>query len=296
MSKSQELAREVKSFIIEQGADLVGIAPVDRFGQAPEGYRPNDYMPEACSVISLAVRIARGPCNTWGYYSKPGKSITPFLYFGGGALIDMEIGRIVNRAMKYLEDRGYQALAFPHSGDMTIYRWWGSQQGEAIADFSHKHAAVAAGLGEFGWHNLVITPEFGSRVRLSSVITTAPLETDKMYEGEPLCQPERCNWLCVKECPAQAISLTEGREAIVGGRKFHYAQIDRIRHFYGINGLVKGSGSLTGNAEIPAGRGDFKHLQQALANQRRRDKVLREGTSGFCSRCFRECPAPFVGN
>ena len=28
---------------------------------------------------------------------------------------------------------------------------------------SLRHSAVAAGLGEFGWHSIVLTPEFGSR-------------------------------------------------------------------------------------------------------------------------------------
>ena len=35
-----------------------------------------------------------------------------------------------------------------------------------LGDFSHKHAALAAGMGTFGWSNLFLTPEFGARVRL----------------------------------------------------------------------------------------------------------------------------------
>jgi hypothetical protein len=47
-------------------------------------------------------------------------------------------------------------------------RYWG--------DFSYKHAALAAGLGVFGWSNLILTPTYGARQRLISVVTEAPLD------------------------------------------------------------------------------------------------------------------------
>lgn len=77
-------------------------------------------------------------------------------------------------------------------------------------------AAVAAGLGELGHHGLLVTREFGSRVRLSAVTTNMPL---------PLDSPERIvsNGLgdfctrcgkCAASCPASAIeSGTVNHEA-----------------------------------------------------------------------------------
>jgi epoxyqueuosine reductase QueG len=40
----------------------------------------------------------------------------------------------------------------------------------AVADFSQRHAAVAAGVETFGRHNLVIHPRFGTRIGISSIL------------------------------------------------------------------------------------------------------------------------------
>ena len=52
--------------------------------------------------------------------------------------------------------------------------------------FSNRHAAVRAGLGEFGLNNVVVTPEYGPRVRFNSVITQAELEPSPLLK-EKVC-------------------------------------------------------------------------------------------------------------
>ncbi|MBI1987626.1 MAG: epoxyqueuosine reductase [Nitrospinae bacterium] len=73
-----------------------------------------------------------------------------------------------------------------------------------FGDFSHRHAAAAAGLGQFGRNTLLITPQFGPRVWLGSVITTAPLEATPVAAGLSPC----CNGChrCVEVCPVQALT------------------------------------------------------------------------------------------
>lgn len=48
---------KVKEIMKELGADLCGIASVDRFGDAPEGYHPLDVFPMCKSVISFGCRF-----------------------------------------------------------------------------------------------------------------------------------------------------------------------------------------------------------------------------------------------
>ena len=292
MKTDAKLTRGVESYMLGEGADLVGFATIDRFERAPQGHRPQDYLPDAASVISLAVRLADGVCDIWGHASEPGKTIGPYLFYGGGLLLSLELGRLANRVAKMLENMGYKAVMFPPAGEPSVYRWRATRQGESLGDFSHKHAAVAAGLGEFGWSNLVITAKFGPRVRLNSVITNAPLAPSPMYQGQPLCQPERCGYLCVRDCPAKALSPNESRTATIGGKDFTYARIDRLRHAYGISGLVQGSGSMRW-VEMPPGPLDYKQLREAQQGQGALDKVLLDGTTGFCGLCQHHCPAPF---
>jgi len=68
--------------------------------------------------------------------------------------------------------------------------------------FSHTHAAVKAWLGEIGLNGLFLSPQYGPRVHLGSVITTALLTPDPELEVQ-LC--DHC-LKCVNECPAKAIS------------------------------------------------------------------------------------------
>jgi epoxyqueuosine reductase len=65
--------------------------------------------------------------------------------------------------------------------------------------------AIDAGLGEQGKHGMLITPQFGSRVRLCKIITDLPLKDDNPIDFgvQEYCE-ENCN-KCVENCPASAI-------------------------------------------------------------------------------------------
>jgi hypothetical protein len=61
-----DLTQKVMDTLLEWGADLVGIAPVERFDGAPEGHRPTDFLPECKSVISIALHLFQGMADVWG--------------------------------------------------------------------------------------------------------------------------------------------------------------------------------------------------------------------------------------
>jgi len=290
-----KLTKEIKSFVISQGADMVGIAPIERFKNAPKGFGPRDYMPDATCVISMGVHLADGVCDTWGEYTEPGKSISPYLFYGYG-LVNLQLGHIADSAAKSLESKGFKSLTFPPTWAISMYRSIGLLPEHYIgADFSHRHAAVAAGLGEFGWNGLVLTPKYGARIRFNSIINNAPLVPNQMYQGPALCQPERCKHLCIKICPAKAFSPEDSVEIEIGGQSYRYAKFDMIRCMYGIYALVKGSGSF-GGVEIPSGPGDIGHYWKARKQQDGRDKMMLESCFGiicgdYCGRCLHKCPA-----
>ncbi|MGD8506583.1 MAG: 4Fe-4S double cluster binding domain-containing protein [Candidatus Bathyarchaeota archaeon] len=64
-----------------------------------------------------------------------------------------------------------------------------------------KTAAVRCGLGCQGKSTLLVTPNYGPRVRLISVLTTAELDADEPYK-EDLCKD--CE-KCVMACPTKAL-------------------------------------------------------------------------------------------
>ena len=64
--------------------------------------------------------------------------------------------------------------------------------------------AIQAGLGEYGRHGLLITPEFGPRLRLGKVFTDAPLIPDRprSFGVKQFC--DQCQ-RCARACPVKAI-------------------------------------------------------------------------------------------
>jgi epoxyqueuosine reductase len=66
-----------------------------------------------------------------------------------------------------------------------------------------KDAAVLAGLGCIGKNNLLLTPEFGPRVRLRAMLLDAELEPDGLMDFNPC---EGCDAPCMENCPPKAFS------------------------------------------------------------------------------------------
>jgi epoxyqueuosine reductase QueG len=220
------LTEEVKFKARQLGAKLVGIASADNFEGVPEGFHPRDTMKDATCVIVMGVPLLYGvvekatpfkPYETYIHehnwkWGMPNRSYA-MQYVSLNAKSDL-----MTQELSYmLEDKGYHCFPIPMS---TPCAGMGTEPSVAQVeytsegmekylrgDISHRHAAVIAGLGEFGLNNMLLTPEYGPRVRLTSVITTAPLVPDKPFSGK-VCigkqDPNKCK-ACVKACPFDVI-------------------------------------------------------------------------------------------
>jgi epoxyqueuosine reductase len=93
---------------------------------------------------------------------------------------------------------GYPSQAFPATVSQSALAALGHS---LSAPIPHKTVATRAGLGWIGKNALLITPQFGPRVRLASVLTQAPLPT-ALPVASGRCG--RCD-RCVSTCPAHAL-------------------------------------------------------------------------------------------
>lgn len=182
-------SREVKEIAYSLGAELCGIASLDRFAGAPEGYHPLDVWPACRSVISFACRFPAAAvfCGSDVVYTRVRNSIT------------VKMDAIALDLCIELEKRKVPCIPIP-----TNESQWDEKTGRFRSIVSQKHAAQAAGLGTIGRHSLLITPELGSMVWLGCVLCGAELEADPMRE--PLC--DGCG-KCVEVCPAHAMDGEE---------------------------------------------------------------------------------------
>lgn len=125
----------------------------------------------------------------------------------GYVLVNDLLDRLALRLSNLLEGRGYPGLFFPVTYGPAVSDFIRERIPSGWGLFSQRHAAVMAGLGEFGLNNVVVTPQYGPRIRFNSVITEAELMPSAFLAGK-VCLGESCS-ICVQNC-LDAISLREG--------------------------------------------------------------------------------------
>lgn len=174
----------LKGLSFDLGASLFGVARVASvretlFSLSPRGV---DSLPYVISLgFHLSDRIIEdiedGP--------------TP-LYFFHYQRVNILLDEMALRITSSIQNQGFDALPIPASQVID----WKRQLGH----ISHKHVAKEAGLGWIGRNNLLVNPEFGSRIRLVSILTDFPLKADGPIQGD--CGTCKA---CLPVCPTSAI-------------------------------------------------------------------------------------------
>jgi ferredoxin len=98
----------------------------------------------------------------------------------------------------FLRERGYRFFCIPPDSD----RIKGKFASRLYPLFTHKIAATSAGIGWIGRNGLLISPDFGPRLSLSTVLTDAPFIAGKPIETS-MCGDCR---LCMEFCPSNALT------------------------------------------------------------------------------------------
>lgn len=231
---AQELTDAVKQLAKHQGAVLVGVAPVERFDPmppvydaAPKGMHPKDFLPDAKSVISIAQPILNPVMDAPAVLANREMEMIPdYAKYEYLEIFYDRVGHMVHDLMlefigqvvgQYLMSRGYDAMIFPTTGlhpyveGMTDIETWEKPGASPLrytsGPFSHRHAATRAGLGEFGYNNLVLTREFGPRQRFNSILTDAELVPDPLI-SEPICLRDECK-LCLEACIMSCVTMRD---------------------------------------------------------------------------------------
>lgn len=181
-------AAEIKRIAKFFGADLCGITAYDprwtyaaRVDTRDMSAAPNDV--EATSVIVLGHQMDAALTQT--YPSALAGAATGREYSHEAA--------IVMQVAAYIRNLGYEATASMNDTGLVI------------------PYAVKAGLGEYARNQLVITPEFGPRLRFSKIYTTLPLAHDA---PRPMGVAKVCDICtrCADACPVKALPFDAPKE------------------------------------------------------------------------------------
>jgi epoxyqueuosine reductase len=188
-----DIKKAVLSEIRKLGMDAVGIADAGIVnGDAPEGFRPANYLPEATSVIIIGMIMPAGSIRA-SAAGRDGDILFMRSFWNSAQILDTAAHRIAIMLEKRF---GRRSIPLPTYSPMRLHN------GIPKGILSLKHMARIAGLGGIGRNSLLINPKMGNRLRLSGVLTEAFLSPDRPFSGDPC--PHGCS-LCVKACPVNAI-------------------------------------------------------------------------------------------
>jgi len=189
----QHFTQEMKGKL---DVELIGVASIEIPASRELKERASSLLPKAKSVMVVGKEIYKEvvsllrPSKEAGE-AEPGELLGPHSEYLNGRL-----NKAIYDLAGLFRKEGYRSLPLPAAGCPTDQRFLN-------AIFSYKQAAQLAGLGTIGRHSLLITQEFGPRVRLACLLTEA------LLEAHPLNQKDYCIDCdaCIRECPAQAIQV-----------------------------------------------------------------------------------------
>jgi len=191
-------AHEIKSTAFDLGADLCGVASVDRFSSAPKGFHPNDIYGDCHSVLVFAKRLPAG--------SLFASSCIPYTYIN--RLITEEVDDLTLTLSRKLDALGVKNVPVP-SDDPSEY--WEPDRSYARGILSLRHAGLLAGLGVLGKSTLLINDRLGNMMQLGALLLNEKLAGDPIATYE-VCK-ENCQ-LCIQSCPQSALDgITVNQQA-----------------------------------------------------------------------------------
>ncbi|MDL2295665.1 epoxyqueuosine reductase [Lachnospiraceae bacterium OttesenSCG-928-E19] len=204
-----ELTKELKELLQEKGAGLVGIGHM-------EGIKNCVFETGVSVAIPLPKNIVMDlrEAPTKEYYE---------MYYS----LNSRLNKIVTEGERFLKSKGFEAYAQVTERVEINEKY--------ISKLPHKTVATRSGMGWIGKNGLLVTKPYGSAIRISSLLTNAPLEC-----GEPV-EKSMCGacMICVKNCPAQALTgalWTAGmeRDELVDVNKCYKKQREIMKKSTGI--------------------------------------------------------------
>ncbi len=174
------ISEEIRSELKQKGASIVGYADLSSLPEKDRKGYPYGIIIGVALIPEIVSGIRSGP--TLQYYEEY-KRVNTMLN---------ELGEYTEALLK---GKGFEALA-------KTKKVVEIDEGTIRTELPHKTVATRAGIGWIGKCALLVTEEYGSAIRITSILTNAVLDT-----GTPI-NNSRCGGclICKNICPAGAVS------------------------------------------------------------------------------------------
>ncbi len=193
ISDPADMSEKIKNAGRFLGADLIGLTELGEFWVYSHSYNRLNGQNDTINISFEDFKFAIVMAIEMDYEKFIKSDVEVSAATGLGY---SKMAFVASHLAEYIRNLGYRALPCANDTALSI------------------PLAIDAGLGEQGKHGMLITPDFGPRVRICKVITDLPLKPDKPIDFgvQEYCE-KKCN-KCVENCPAHAIN---GKKEVKNG-------------------------------------------------------------------------------
>lgn len=173
------IAEALRQLLLDRGATRIGYGDLSEIDPVARQTLPIGVCVAVRYPREVIRGIADGPTHA---------------YFAQYNALNEQLDALVTAGAAFLQEQGYQAIA-------QTRQMVDTHATEYTSVLPHKTVATRAGIGWIGKCALLITEQYGSMVRLSSILTDAPL---------PAAIPINASYCgscsaCVQACPGGAV-------------------------------------------------------------------------------------------
>jgi len=198
----QEVIERIQMIADTEDVPVLGTSPAAQMADEPEGYRPEDLLPGAKSLVVFGIPVPRGVYRPVAPKVIENVWRTQGIYYR--RLDDLSL-----RIAAVLEETGDSAVPIFGCSPFSL-----NERKDVRGHLNQLRMGEVAGIGTRGRNGLLLHSRYGSRLMLGGVVTTAGLPAFRKPETtEPGCPPD-CR-ICIEVCPIKAISPEKKRVNIM---------------------------------------------------------------------------------
>jgi epoxyqueuosine reductase QueG len=187
----EKAVEEIKALLVGQCIPVFGIAKSTLMETEAQNYRCSDTLVSAKSILCIGMPFPKGV-----FYSK---HRTNEIYWRAANIYYRNLDMILMSIARMIEEKG--EIAVPVFG---CFPYDVKGRGDLRGFMSLVKMAETAGIGKTGKNGLLFNSDYGPRLMLGGIITTADLPVMTWPQKDEKGCPDDC-FACQEACPVDAI-------------------------------------------------------------------------------------------